>query len=395
MYDLVVFGAAGFTGSLAAEYFAQKMPEGRRWAVAGRSREKLDALKIRLSRFRAPPSEYQVIDHSNAAAVRGLVSQSKVAINYAGPFGRYGENIVASCAELGVHYLDITGETLWARTMIDKYESLAEKSGAILIPFSGFDSVPSDLGAWKVVELARAKDAGRGITRVINLISVNGGINGGTFQTVLDILAFDKTQMQSFLDTALLVPARFKEKFKFKTLMRPVHVPEEGVTAPPFFMESVNSRVVYGSQALPGGALFEYIELGFLSKVASSLTAWGVVVGTAAFTVVGRHGWAQKLLKKYGVKSGQGPSAELQENGFFRAKLFAYAGQELVARFEMFYAGDPGNKATVLLSWESTFCLMESLGKIPAKKGGFWTPSTALGSVLYERLEAAGVKFQV
>ncbi|MBI4040942.1 MAG: saccharopine dehydrogenase NADP-binding domain-containing protein [Deltaproteobacteria bacterium] len=400
-FDLIVFGSAGFAGKVAAQYFARNVSGKVRWAVAGRSRDKMDRLKEVLRPFQSQPAEYVIVDHADGEGVHNLISQTRVAINYAGPFGRSGENIVAACAKLGTHYLDITGEPLWVERMIEKYAPQASASGAILIPFSGFDSVPSDLGAWWVVELAREKDALRPVTKVVSLFSVRGGINGGTYETMLDMLALSNDDQQRLRNLSLLVPKDARVKFNYPEVKKPVWVPAAGVTAPPFFMEPINSKVVYRSQALRLGKTagdqgsFQYVELMRLSKGASAAKAWAYVAGAAAFYRVGRNPWVLKLLKKFGVKSGQGPSPDVQENGFFRAQFYAYSGKELVSQFEMSYPGDPGNKATAVLSCESALCLVENADAFSSLKGGFWTPSTALGLILYARLAKAGVQFSV
>lgn len=398
-FDLIVFGAAGFAGSVAVDYLARNISAKHRWAVAGRSPEKLDRLKESLRSRRSQPAEYLIVDHADEGGVRNLISQTRVAINYAGPFGRSGENILAACAQLGTHYLDITGESLWVRRMMDKYAAQAVKSGAILIPFSGFDSVPSDLGAWRVVELAREKDALRPVTQVVNLLSMRGGINGGTFATMLDFLALSDADHRLLRDPALLVPEEARGHFRYPEVRNPMRVPEAGVTAPPFFMGPINAKVVYRSQALRLGQTasaqspYQYVELMHLAKFASAVQAWAYVAGAEVFNRLGRRPWAYGLLRRFGVKAGEGPSLALQESGYFRARFFAYSGDKLVSQFEMFYPGDPGNKATAVLSCESALCLVESSETLPNVKGGFWTPSTALGPVLYQRLRKAGVEF--
>jgi short subunit dehydrogenase-like uncharacterized protein len=392
-FDLIVFGSTGFAGRVACHYYAKHLPKGRRWAIAGRSAEKLKQLSSELADLPSALHATFVVDHGNASEVKALVQQAKVVASYAGPFARYGESVLSACAELGIHYVDITGETIWIRKMMDRYTSQAEKSGAILIPFSGFDSVPSDIGAWQVSRVAREKFPNRTVTRVVNLFQVHGGLNGGTFETVLDMLALDAHDLALLRDPSLLVSESARARFRFSELVWPVPVPEAGLTAPPFFMETINSRVVYRSQALRQEPPFEYQELLRIPRRGSGLQAWTMALGTATLGRVGRLGPVRKLLRKYGVRSGQGPSEALQKEGFFRSQLFAYSGSELLAQLEMKCAGDPGNQATALLSCESALCLIEELDKIPAKNGGFWTPSTGLGDVLFERLQKAGIQF--
>ncbi|MGZ3698334.1 MAG: saccharopine dehydrogenase family protein [Bdellovibrionota bacterium] len=385
--ELVVFGSTGFTGAQAAHYLSER--PGCRWAIAGRSAGKLEELSRALASSPNPPARALVVDHGDREAVRSAVAQTRVALSFAGPFARYGEPIVAACAELGTHYLDITGETLWVRKMMDRHENAARSSGAILIPFSGFDSVPSDLGAWQVCEKARRENPGRPLTKVTAVFAMRGGLNGGTLESLLDLLAEGETE--KFQDPSLLVPDEVRGKFRFRELRAPVQVRELGITAPPFFMAPVNTRVVYRSEALRGEAPLEYIELTQLPRRLSRFTAWGVVLSGEILSRVGSHEAGRKLLRAIGPKSGQGPSTATREHGFFRTRFFAHSGEELISRYEIAFDGDPGNKATVLMASESALCL--ALSENAKIAGGFWTPSTALGTPLIMRLIAAGMRF--
>ena len=161
-----------------------------------------------------------MVDHQDFGAVQKIAETTRVALNFAGPFARYGESVIAACANSGTHYLDITGETLWVGEMREKYEDSARKSGAILIPFSGFDSIPSDLGAWYVQKLARKHSPSKPLTRVLDLFSVKGGFNGGTYQTLMDLLKLSPEKFEQYLDPANLVPT--EKRSKFLSLRTPV-----------------------------------------------------------------------------------------------------------------------------------------------------------------------------
>ena len=131
-----------------------------------------------------------------------------------------------------------------------------------------------------------------------------------------------------------------------------------------------------------------------LPRRSAGVTAWATVLGSKLLYHAGRKPWAYAMLRHFGLKSGDGPSEQQRKDGFFRAQFFAYSGAKLLARFSMHVAGDPGNEATALLSCESALCLVDNVAQIPAKRGGFWTPSTALGDALYTRLAQAGVHFE-
>lgn len=391
-FDFIVFGATGFVGQVASNYFAKNSTSELRWAIAGRSAEKLNALHSRLKMLPHPPEQSLIVDQSDVKLVRAAVEQCRVAVCFAGPFAQYGNHIVSACAELGVHYLDITGEPLWVRQMIDRHETAARSSGAVLIPFSGFDSVPSDLGVQQVLNNARAKSPNHSLTKIIGLFSMKGGINGGSFQTLLDI--FENPQFADFSDSSLLVPREFRDQFQFRDPRGPVYVPQESKYAPPFFMAPINSRVVYRSQAIrisrgEQQTPIEYMELLKVGSPGTKIKAQFATISSAALEVLGTRKWGRRILKWAGPRAGQGPTPEEQEGGFFKARFFAYSGNALVAKSEMAFAGDPGNKATALFICESTFSLLNNLKHLP--RGGFWTPSMALGEVLVKRLRQAGV----
>jgi short subunit dehydrogenase-like uncharacterized protein len=392
-FDVIILGATGFTGQQASGYLAKNFPASLRWAVSGRSPEKLALLQQTLSSTLHPPSAQFVVDHQNEKVVREVVAQAKVVLNFAGPFARYGNSVVAACAELGTHYLDITGEIYWVRKMIDQHEASAQKSGAILIPFSGFDSVPSDWGVSEVLTLAKKNHPQRAVTQVVSSFSMRGGINGGTFETFMDML-----EQGAASDPAVLVPPAYQKRFPFKENRHPVFLKEQGATLPPFFMAPINTAVVYRSQALRMAAEhssatpFEYLELQNLSGELSKLKSWATVATAEVLQQVGRHSLGRTLLRKLGPLPGQGPSAQVRETGFFKARFFAYAQTQLLSRYEISFTGDPGNKATVALICESARCLIFDSEQLAQIRGGFWTPSTALGSVLGPHLISAGFK---
>jgi len=397
-FEIVVFGATGFTGKLAAEYISKNFPSGFSWAISGRNKERIEQIYNDLQSKPNPPQKFFVLNHSQREKVFEIVAKAKVALNFAGPFGRYGENVVAACAQLGTHYLDITGEPVWVQKMIEKYENDSKRTGAILIPFSGFDSIPSDLGVWQALQSAKEKSPDVSISKVVSVFTVKGGVNGGTFETFLDGLEGQKSESKLSHDSSLLVVGDLKKKFKFADRKWPVYFKERKQTFPPFFMASINSRVVYRSQALRMSQFsdpqppFEYTELQKMPTKYARLLSWQTVLGLDLVGRVGQFTLGRKLLRHFGPKAGEGPSEAVRNSGFFQVQVYAFSGKKKVSQSEIYFAGDPGNKATVTMTCESARCLLfdqEKLKKIP---GGFWTPSTALGSALRDRLIAAGLR---
>ena len=185
-YDVVLYGASGFTGRQTVAYFAAHAPPSLRWAIAGRDGQRLQRVCEQVgSPMRV--EDVLVADSGDQAAVDAVVRRTRVLLTTAGPFSRYGTPVVDACARFGTHYVDITGETPWVRDLIDRYHDRAAADGTRLIPCCGFDSVPSDLGAFVVARHAQA--SGTPVTEVRSAFRMRGGLNGGTAATALHMAA--------------------------------------------------------------------------------------------------------------------------------------------------------------------------------------------------------------
>ena len=193
-FDVILYGATGFVGRQTARYFAEHAP-GVRWAVAGRSANKLKALAARFAQ--ANPG-IVVADADDAEALDALAARARVVLSTAGPFARYGSELVAACVRHGTHYVDITGETPWIRRMIDLHHIAAVKNGARIVPACGFDSVPSDLGGWLVANALREQH-GEACASVKACFSMRGGLNGGTAASMMSALDDGVAALQRML----------------------------------------------------------------------------------------------------------------------------------------------------------------------------------------------------
>ncbi|MCA9519304.1 MAG: saccharopine dehydrogenase NADP-binding domain-containing protein, partial [Myxococcales bacterium] len=169
--DLVLFGATGFTGRLVADYLA-RAPHAGRWAIAGRNREKLDALGLGVPVI--------VADALDPAAMADVARRATAVCTTVGPFSRYGTALVAACADAGTHYCDLTAEVHWMRAMIDAHHVAAQKSGARVVHACGFDSIPSDLGTWLAQEAMKARHGRYGDRVTAYYGAQRGGVSGGT-----------------------------------------------------------------------------------------------------------------------------------------------------------------------------------------------------------------------
>jgi short subunit dehydrogenase-like uncharacterized protein len=387
-YDIVLYGASGFTGRQTAEYCKQFAPTGMRWAIAGRNRSKLDGVN-------SAGSDVLVADAQDENALNVLAGLTRVVATTAGPFGLYGTKLVDACVRNRTHYCDITGETPWIRQQIDRHHAQAAADGTRIVPGCGFDSIPSDFGAWLTWRHVRDELQSE-CASVAAYFRVGGGINGGTVASYLHML--ETNQIAVARDPFLLDPDP-------KT-----HTPEErarnadpsGVRydaelkkwVGPFLMGSINTRVVRRTQALLG-TQFDYQEY---SKFGSSRTARTAMIGGKVFESIAASGIGRRIIKPLLPKPGEGPSEKVMNGGFFECEFVATAKSGRRVRGIFKGQGDAGNRITVKCLCESAFVLAQSDFKSPAVKpfaGGVLTPVTGLGDELVVRLAKAGITFEI
>jgi short subunit dehydrogenase-like uncharacterized protein len=402
-FDVILFGATGFTGNQAARYFAKSVTPGTlNWALAGRSPDKLQQVKSGLGPgFQT--LETIVADSADQASVREMVSRTRVVLNTAGPFALYGEPVVSACIRLGVDYVDITGETAYVRRLIDAYHEKARERSVKIIPFCGFDSVPADIGTLLVADHLR-KFLDRPCSQVTGFYSARGGVNGGTLASFFQI--FETNSFHESRDPFLLNPAG----------SRPSHPPADSADpslphydretkrwAAPFFMSPVNTRVVRRSHGLlsewgegygPDFRYQEYLKVGGPLPRAMAL---GVSAALAATTTLCRHPVTRRILERCSPPPGSGPTEAAMDAGFFRLHLRGKSKDGTTVHATIQDSGDPGNRATVKMLCESALCLALQRSDLPGGegRGGILTPATGLGHILADRLIRAGMHIDV
>ncbi len=389
-YDLILYGATGFVGQQAIAYLA-KQRSGLRWAIAGRSEAKLKACREAAG---APDVALIVADAQGDAALAQLATQTRVVLSCAGPYALYGSKLVAACVDAKTHYCDITGETPWIAQMISKHHAQAEKDGTRIVPSCGFDSVPSDLGAYLVQREMLARH-GEPCTQIKAAFTVGGGgLNGGTLASVMNMIesgegaALNKPFLLNPAGTAPPDAASHKDPLggywdaDFKGWL--------GL----FVMGPVNTRVVRRSAALRGQTLRyqEYLRFG-KSPVAGMVAAsFGVgsklSMGLLALAPLRKA--AQRLIPQ----PGQGPSVQNMDRGFFKIDLIGQSASGKKLRGVISDQLDAGNRATVKMMCESALAIALDEKKLP-EAAGVITPSVALGDVLEQRLLAAGMRVEV
>jgi short subunit dehydrogenase-like uncharacterized protein len=399
-YDVVLYGASGFVGKQTVQYFAQHLhPDQVRWAIAGRNRQKLDAIKAEI----APDVDILVADCRDQTAVDAIVSQSSVMLNTAGPFALYGNEIVDACVRLQTHYVDITGETPWVKQLCDRYHEQASADGTRIIPCCGFDSVPSDLGTYLVV---------RHIQQALGILCQSvkayfqgfGGFNGGTLASGFNL--FDSGQTPQVSNPFLLNPPGAHTRAELERNRdpeKPEYDADLGTWVGPFFMSPFNTRVVRRSCALfeqwqdPYGEDFTYQEYLKFNPPFDWLQAIAATSGMALFASMVQQIPLRRLLQPLLPKPGSGPSEQTMDHGWFRCELMGTAMDGRKVKGLIYGQGDPGNRATVKFLCESALSLALQAEALPGarQRGGILTPATGLGDVLVKRLRDAGMTLEV
>ena len=395
--DVVLYGATGFVGKLTAEYLARAAPDDVRIGLAGRSQEKLERVREELG-ARAADWPLIVADSEDGAALAELAARTTAVATTVGPYRRYGAALVEACAAAGTHYADLTGETLFMRETIQRFDPPAKASGARIVHTCGFDSIPSDIGV-----LVLHEAAGELADTTLVLRRVKGGVSGGTLASMkgtVDDVKRDRSLARVLADPYALSPHRDAEpKLGNEADLRGAEYSEElGTWFGPFVMAPVNTRVVRRSNALQDwayGRRFRYREvMAFGSGVTGRAKALGVGGGMAALAAGLALPPSRFALDRVLPGPGAGPKEELVREGFFVIEIHARtpADERWVCRVEA--QGDPGYGATRVMLGQSALCLALDGDRLP-ERAGVLTPATAMGSVLADRLRAAGQTFDV
>ncbi|MEJ7729961.1 MAG: saccharopine dehydrogenase NADP-binding domain-containing protein [Polyangiaceae bacterium] len=402
--DVVVWGATGFTGKLVAEYLARRAAdEGIRWAIGGRNRDKLEAVRRDLAVVSPAAAEVplEVADAHDLPALRAIAARTRVVASTAGPFATHGSDLVAACVEQGTDYCDITGEVHWVRRMADAHHAAAEKNGARIVCCCGFDSIPSDLGVLMVQEHARQR-FGQPCNSIRYFLGENkGSMSGGTVASMLALLdeaRRDRAVRRVLGDPYALDPPGGRRGPDGSDQHGVRHDPDVGWTGP-FVMAAVNTRIVRRSNALlgyPYGEGFRYSEaMSFPPGPRGLLWASGITAGVAAFALGATVGPLRKVFEARLPAPGTGPSREARERGHFKVRLFGTfdqgAGPKLLG--EVAGHNDPGYGETAKMLGESALCLARD--PAPGLPGGLLTTASSMGMRLVERLRAAGMTFEV
>jgi short subunit dehydrogenase-like uncharacterized protein len=385
-FDIVVYGATGFTGQLVAEYLAAHY-RGRsdpKWAMAGRSLEKLAAVRDAIG---APADTALIVaDAGDPASLKAMIGQTSAVLSTVGPYQLYGSELVAACAASGTDYLDLCGEPVWMRHMIDAHEAAARASGARIVFSCGFDSLPFELGVFFCEETAK-KVLGAPVGRVKGRVrNMKGTFSGGTAASIKATFAAAAKDLSlvALLKNPFVLTPGF-EGPKQPPGNKPLFDAELDAWTAPFVMATINTRNVHRSNMLMGfpyGRDFIYDEMVLTGPGEKGEANARLVV--AANAEMGGPG---------GPKPGEGPSRQQRDSGLYDLLFVGIAGDGRQVRVAVRGDRDPGYGSTSKMIAECAVCLLRDTPQVP---GGIWTPGAAMGDALIRRLvDHAGLTFTV
>ena len=382
-HDIVLFGATGFTGALTAEYLARNAPPQTRWALAGRNRAKLEDLRTRLARDNPASGELPLLhaDVSDPSSLREVAGDARVVITTVGPYIKYGEPLVAACAEAGTDYVDLTGEPEFVDRMYVRHHARAAESGARIVHACGFDSIPHDLGAYFTVQ-----QLPEGVPiKLEGFVRAGGVPSGGTFHSAVTAFSRVREMARASSERRRAEP-RPDGRRVHATRTTPHYERKVGAWVLP--MPTIDPQIIRRSaRALDRfGPDFSY---GHYLAVKRLPVAVGLAGGVAGLFTLAQIPPARSWLLGR-RQPGEGPTPEQREKGWFKVRFVGEGGGRRVVTEVA--GGDPGYGETSKMLAEAALCLAHD--DLPPSAGQV-TTAVAMGDALMERLERAGIEFSV
>lgn len=405
-YAVVLYGATSFVGQITAHYLTEFLSNTKdkdgadvTWAIAGRDEEKLNELQSKLG------STVDIIlaNSDDADSLDEMTKQTQVIISTVGPYLKYGEPLIKSCTTHGTDYVDLTGEAIFIKDMMDKYQDAAKQSGARIVNSCGFDSIPSDLGVY-FTQTQAEKKFGRACDVIhMRVKAAKGGLSGGTIAsmaTIFEEVGKDKSRRKQVANPYLLNDDKDAPNVRQANVSKPEYDSDHKRWLAPFVMASINTRIVHRTNQLLGyeyGRDFKYDEAMWMQDgVKGQLSSYAMSAGLFGFATAMMVKPSRELLAKHVLpKSGSGPSAEEQANGYFDIRLFGETANKDTINTKVTGDKDPGYGSTSRMLAQAALCLAQDISKEEVG-GGFWTPASAMGNHLLARLEEhAGLSFEV
>lgn len=403
-YDVVVLGATGFAGKLAVRHLAKTYGVNKevKWAIAGRSKAKLDEVKAWLADDldleEVLDVDCIIVDTSVPATMPNLVRNTRVLLTTAGPFWQYGSSVVEFCSKFGTHYADITGESSWAKAMMVRWQATAQETGAKIVPLAGHDCIPWDLSVSLLAKRLQ-EETGEDLATVTCYDEVKAGVSGGTMATIA-LLFTDGAPIEPGSNPFRLTVDGTEHLNPYKSVIKPFPSKftkpwdSKSTFGSPFLMSGVNAEVVSWSQALRGGAPLTYSEVQVNPDLKTAIVSYFtlVLLITGLLNPVTKY-----LLLNFVVpKPGEGPSFDDMENSsFLSVTTHALGTKGSKADSVMYFPRDAGYLDTARMLVESGLSMALEEKALPVDGGGFFSPGYGLGETLLNRLLNTGTYFQV
>lgn len=405
-YALVLYGATSFVGKITAHYLTTFLSNAKdknganvTWAIAGRDEDKLNKLQSEL----ASKVDIIIANSEDSASLDEMTKQTQVIISTVGPYLKYGEPLIKSCAENGTDYVDLTGEAIFIKDMMDRYQDTAKKSGARIVNSCGFDSIPSDLGVYFTQTKAEEKLGEACEVIHMRVKAAKGGLSGGTIAsmaTIFEEVGQDPSRRKQVANPYLLNDDKEAPNVRQTNISKPEYDSEHKRWVAPFVMASINTRVVHRTNQLLDyeyGRDFKYDEAMWMKDgVKGKLSSYAMSAGLFGFATAMMIKPSREFLSKHVLpKSGSGPSKDEQDNGYFDIRFFAQTAKQETINTKVTGDKDPGYGSTSRMLAQAALCLAQDISKEDVG-GGFWTPASAMGDHLLTRLEEhAGLSFEV
>lgn len=386
-YDIVLFGATGFTGNLVAEYFAKNVDITKvKWAIAGRNSNKLEAAKINLIHLNPDCQDVGVLlcDSDDLKSLEKVTKQAAIIVTTVGPYALYGEKLVQACLNTSTHYCDITGEPEFVKSILKQHEEAAKTKGIYIINCCGFDSIPADAGAYFTAMHLPSNE-----TKTIQgFVSTNATFSGGTYASAINAMADVGKNFKLF--SAKESSGKSSTSQTTKRINNTIHY-EKAINKWALPMPVIDPWIVartaqYRNQVF--GNDFQYAQFLALPKLPQVVG----LVGTVGLMAAGAQLKPIRNMMLQYRKSGEGPSPEQREKSYFKVVFIGKSETKTV--MTKVSGGDPGYTETSKMLSETALTLLENLGKLPIA-GGILTPCGALGNLLIEKLIAKGISFEV
>ncbi|MFC9233021.1 saccharopine dehydrogenase family protein [Streptomyces decoyicus] len=382
-YDLVLYGATGFAGALTAAYLAAHVPQGCRWALAGRNIAKLEQLRDRLTKAEPACADLPLLraDSGDPDSLHALAGDTRVLVTTVGPYLIHGEPLVAACAAAGTDYVDLTGESEFIDRMYVRHDATARASGARLVHAAGFDSVPHDLGVLFTVGLLP-----EGVpVRIDGFVRTNAGFSGGTLASALNVASRPVAMVRAARERQRTEPrpAGRTVRAPFGTPLRSGETRTWGVPLP-----TLDPQIIARSAAALDryGPDFRYRHYAGVRRLPVAI---GGALGAGALSVLAQVPSARRWLSRR-LEPGDGPSPERRARSWFKVRFVASGGGERV--ITEVSGGDPGYDETAKMLAESALSL--AFDELPETTGQV-TTAVAMGDALTARLQDAGITFRV